>query len=118
MNRTALALLAAVAVIAAAGAATSSAGSAPTVNVTPKTVQRGHTITVTGRYWPPNVTVQLLIGPPRSEADRVGSARTTSRGSFRRSLRLPAWVRPGLRVMLACRRDCRDKDTTNFRVTR
>ncbi len=98
----------------------SSAAAKPTARVAPSIVKRGQAITVTGAHWPRNVTVQLLIGPPQSEAERVGSARTTSRGTFRRKLVPPAWVqaRLGRWVLLACRRDCRVKATATFRLSR
>ena len=115
-------LIAIVALVAVAGAGpradhASSAAVPPTVRVTPATIERGHAITVTGRHWPRHVRVQLLIGPPRSEADPVGSVRTSSRGSFRRTLTIPARSRIGRRVLLACRRECRVKASAVFRVT-
>jgi len=64
--------------------------------------------------------VQLLIGPPRSEAEHVATARTTSSGTFRRTFVPPAWAqeRLGRWIVLACRRDCRVKATASFRLTR
>ena len=97
-----------------------SASTKPTVRVAPSVVKRGQAITVTGSHWPKRVTVQLLIGPPQAGAERFGSARTTSRGTFSRKLVLPAWVqaRLGRWVVLGCRRDCRVKATASFRLTR
>jgi len=90
----------------------------PTVAVSPTTVPRGHAITVTGAGWRPRANVALLIGPPRSEATRVATVRTTSRGTFRRTLTPPAWVQAhrGRWVLLACRRDCRIKAVKSFRI--
>ena len=106
---------------AAAGAAsdaTPRATAAPSVRIAPAVVQRGQRITVTGRNWPRNVVVDLLIGPPRSEADQVGRARTTSTGTFRRYLRIASRTAPGRWVLLGCRRECRVKAVRSFRVTR
>ncbi|MFP5364331.1 MAG: hypothetical protein ACLGI5_16550 [Thermoleophilia bacterium] len=107
--------------VAAAGVRPQAAPSAaprPSVSIAPSLVQRGERITVTGRNWPRNVIVDLLIGPPRSEADRVGRARTTSAGTFRRHLRIASKTAPGRWVLLACRRECRVKAIRSFRVSR
>jgi hypothetical protein len=79
-------------------------------------VVRGGSILVTGRHWAPRATVQLLIGPPRSEADPVGSVRTTAAGTFRRRLPIAAGARPGRYVLLACRRSCRVKASATLRI--
>jgi len=81
-------------------------------------VKRGHRIVVTGRHWPRSAIVELLIGPPNSEADRVGRARTTNAGTFRRYLRISPATTPGRWVLLGCRRECRVKAVNSFRVTR
>jgi len=109
-----------VAAVAPAVEDASSATAKPGVHVSPSSVKRGKAITVTGSHWPRRATVDLLIGPPRSEATRVAGVRTTSGGSFRRTLVPPAWVqaRLGTWVLLACRRDCRVKATATFRLTR
>lgn len=98
----------------------SSASTHPRVGVSPTTVKRGQAITVTGSYWRRSAEVQLLIGPPRSEAGLVATVRTTSRGTFRRRLTPPAFVqrRLGRWVLLACRRDCRVKAVKNFTLVR
>lgn len=90
------------------------ASAARSVSVSPKSIPRGGTLVVTGRGWPKNVSVQLLIGPPRSEADPVGSARTDGSGRFRRALRVDRAAGPA--VLLGCRRECRDKAAATFRV--
>lgn len=122
-RRLAIAAVAAalIGIAAGSGAASDPAArstAAPSVRVSPAVVQRGQRITVTGRNWPRNVIVDLLIGPPRSEADRVGRARTTSAGTFRRHLRIASRTAPGRWVLLACRRECRIKAVRSFRVTR
>ena len=96
----------------------SAASVAPSVRITPLIVARGDTITVTGRGWARNAIVDLLIGPPQSEASPVGRARTTSAGTFRRRLRIVRTTMPGRWVLLGCRRDCRVKAVKSFRVTR
>lgn len=101
-----------------AATTTTSATARPTVRITPLEVRRGGRILVTGRNWARNAIVDLLIGPPRSEADPVGRARTTSGGSFRRYLRIAPKTKPGRWVLLACRRECRVKAAKSFRVTR
>ena len=92
----------------------------PTVDVAPAIVKRGHAITVTGSRWRRRATVELLIGPPRSEGTHVATVRTTSTGTFKRKLTPPAFVqaRTGRWVLLACRRECRIKAVHSFRVTR
>lgn len=94
------------------------APAAPTVRIAPAVVQRGERITVTGGNWARNAVVDLLIGPPRSEADLAGRARTTSAGTFRRYLRISRTTTPGRWVLLGCRRECRVKAVKSFRVTR
>jgi hypothetical protein len=92
----------------------------PSATVTPTSVKRGKPITVTGSHWPRRVTVQLLIGPPQSEAEPVARVRTTRSGTFRRTFVPPAFVqaRLGRWILLACRRDCRVKAMASFRLTR
>ena len=102
----------------ATSATTSSATARPTVRIAPLVVQRGDRIVVTGRNWARSAIVDLLIGPPRSEADPVGRARTTSSGTFRRYLRIAPKTKPGRWVLLACRRECRIKAVKSFTVTR
>ncbi len=98
--------------------ARSASAAPPSVRIAPLVVPRGERISVTGRNWARNAIVDLLIGPPRSEAVPVGRARTTSTGTFRRSLRIRRTTRPGRWVLLGCRRDCRVKAVKSFRVTR
>lgn len=93
-----------------------SAAAKPTLKVSPSRARPGTTITYTGRYWRARSTVTLLIGPPRSEADRFSSVRTTSSGTFRKKLRLPSTAKPGKYVVLACRRECRIKAQANLTI--
>lgn len=121
-----LPVLVVVAAVSVAGAVrpapdpASSAATHPRVSVSPATVERGQAITVTGSGWRRSASVQLLIGPPRSEGTLVATVRTTSRGTFRRRLEPPAFVqrRLGRWVLLACRRDCRIKAVKSFTLVR
>lgn len=115
MRRLALAILLVLA-LGAAGIAV--AATRPSVRVAPTTVERGELLTVSGTGWARSANVELLVGPPRSEADHVGSVRTTSRGTFRRRLRISSRAATGRFVLLACRRECRVKATVSFRVSR
>lgn len=107
-------LLAPLTVLLLVAAIPAPAAAAPKVSVSPKSVPRGGTLVVTGKGWPKNVRVQLLIGPPRSEADPVGFARTDGAGRFRRALTVGRAAGPA--VLLGCRRECRDKASATFRV--
>jgi hypothetical protein len=115
-----VAAISAAGVIAPASAHASSASASPSVRVSPESVQRGEAIVVTGRGWRRTADVELLIGPPRSEGKLVATVRTTSQGTFRRRLTLPAFVqrRLGRWVLLACRRGCRVKAVKSFHLVR
>ena len=88
------------------------------VRVAPATVHAGHVITVTGRGWPRNAGVELLIGPPYREASHITWARTTSSGTFTKRVRIWSRMKAGRWVLLGCRRACRIKAAASFRVTR
>jgi hypothetical protein len=89
----------------------------PTLRLRPSTISPGGSVTFTGSGWPANRRVDLLIGPPFSEADKFTSARTGARGRFRTTFRFPAAIEPGRYVVLACRRSCRVKVSASLRVT-
>lgn len=108
------ALLLAITALLLVAAMPTLASAAPSVSLSPKSIPRGGALVVTGKGWPKNVRVQLLIGPPRSEADPVGSARTDGSGRFRRTLTVDRAAGPA--VLLGCRRECRDKASATFRV--
>jgi len=93
------------------------AAAKPTLKVSPSRASPGTTITYSGRHWRARSTITLLIGPPNSEADRFSSARTSSSGTFRKKLRLPAAATPGKYVVLACRLSCRVKAQANLTIT-
>lgn len=95
------------------GARTAAAG---TLSVRPTTVRPGGSVTFTGSGWTASSRVELLIGPPRSEASHVAWARTSAAGAFRKTLRLSSGARPGKYVALACRRACRDKASARLTI--
>ena len=89
----------------------------PTLRLTPSVIRPGDRVTFTGSHWPADRRVTLLIGPPFSEADEFSSARTGSRGRFRKAFRFPASAEPGRYVVLACRRSCRQKASADLTIT-
>ena len=92
------------------------AASTPRLRLAPTVVARGGTITFTGYGFRPRARVELLVGPPRSEASPVGTARTDAHGAFRRRVRTSARARPGRYVALACQAECRIKASAAFRL--
>ncbi len=95
---------------------TGAVSTAPSVSVSPKIVLRGGSLVVTGRHWPHRARVELLIGPPRSEADHVAWVTTTSSGTLRKRLPISRHAATGRFVLLACRRSCRVKAQASFRI--
>lgn len=89
---------------------------AVSLRVTPRAVPRGAFLTFTGSGWPARARVTLLVGPPASEADPVGSVRTDARGRFVRRIRIHPSATPGRYVALACRLACRVKARATFRI--
>jgi hypothetical protein len=106
-RKLALALL--VAGAAATATAVTSAGTRPSLKVSPNQVQQGANVTFTGSGWPANVRVQLLIGRPKSEAVKFGAPRTRGTGSFRYVLPIKPDAPTGRYVILACRNSCKTK---------
>lgn len=94
------------------------AAAAGTLSLRPAVVRRGASVSFSGTRWTPSSRVELLIGPPRSEATHFAWARTNGAGSFHKSVRLLASARPGKYVVLACRRSCRDKASARLTITR
>lgn len=92
------------------------AAAAPSVSVSPTTVQRGGVLAVTGRGWPHGVRVELLVGPPRSEASHVAWVTTTGAGTLRGAITIAARASTGPFVLLACRNSCRIKTQASFRI--
>lgn len=86
------------------------------VSVSPDTVAPGGKLTVKGKGWAHNARVSILIGPPNSEASKVETLRTTSRGRFKGTLRFKDSATPGRYVLLACRKQCAVKATARFRI--
>lgn len=92
------------------------ASARPQLTVRPATVEAGDDVSFSGSGFLANRQVQILIGPPRSEASPVGSARAGRRGHFRVQIRLSTRARPGRYVALACQRSCRIKASANLRI--
>lgn len=90
---------------------------APSVSVSPTAVKRGGTLIVTGRHWAPRSRVELLIGPPRSEASHVAWATASTAGIVRARIPIARHAHTGRFVLLACRRSCRIKAQASFRIT-
>lgn len=114
-----LLLVATIGTAAAASAAPSGSRTtarAPQLTATPAAVQPGGTVTLAGRGFPPNADVALLAGPPRSEASRIGSARTGLRGRFTATIRIRPRAAAGRFVALACHDGCRLKASARFRI--
>jgi len=95
-----------------------SAAATPRLHVSPSAVAVGSTITISGTSFRPSATVTVLVGPPRSEADPVGTARANAHGSFSFRLRIPKSGTPGSWVALGCQRACRVKASAAFRIVR
>lgn len=89
----------------------------PRLTVEPPVVAPGSSIVVKGRGFRHRARVTLYIGPPRSEGDRVGSAKTNRRGRFSKTLGLSAGAPDGRFVVLACQRACRVKATKSFTIS-
>ena len=120
--RTIIVLVLAAALVGPVAASSSSSAPARTaavhVRIEPTIVRAGSVITAIGRGWPRDAGVELLIGPPYSEAYHVNWARTTHAGTFRKRIRISSRTKAGRWVLLACRRSCRVKASASFRVTR
>lgn len=106
------ALLAGALLIQPAGAA-----ARPAIELRPARVEVGHAFLVNGTGFSRG-TVTLLIGPPRSEASKVGSAAAGSNGRFSKRIRIARGATPGAYVVLACQRACRVKAQRNLRIVR
>jgi hypothetical protein len=113
-----LSTIAVVAALAAAQPSHAAADHSPSLRVKPKQVQTGETLRAIGRGWPARVRVHLMIGPPNSEASHAAWTRTTGRGRFRKRIRMSGRARPGVYVMLACRRECAFKRSARFEIVR
>jgi len=84
------------------------------LRVVPSPVLRGRPITLVGSSFRHNSSVWIGVGPPQSEATRIGSARTDARGGFRKTFTVHR--SPGRWVALACQRGCRIKAGASFRI--
>jgi hypothetical protein len=93
--------------------------SAAKLRVTPPTVLRGGTITITGSHFRPRVRVTIDIGSPNSDnTSRLGTVKAKANGSFRFASTISKSTRPGKYVVLACQATCRVKATARLAVTK
>lgn len=93
-----------------------SAVAAPSVSVSPDVIPPGGKLSVKGKGWAPDARVSILVGRPRSEAAKLGTLRTNSRGRFKGTLKLNRSAEQGRYVLLACRRKCAIKAKAKFRI--
>lgn len=114
----ALALLSSATLAAARPAAPDAAVVArtPQLAIEPATVGPGEAVTLQGRGFPRNAHIALLAGPPRSEAIRIGGARTGRAGRFTATIRIRSQADPGTFVALACHDGCQVKASARFRI--
>ena len=84
------------------------------LRATPRTIPPGGHITLTGSGFHSSASVWIGVGPPQSEATRIGSARTDATGAFRKTFTISR--QPGRYVAIACQRQCRVKASATFRV--
>jgi hypothetical protein len=114
----------AVPVVAAALACGGLAGAArphrppagPQLTAQPEAAAPGEAVVLRGSGFPRNASIELLGGPPHSEARRIGDARTGRRGAFVATIRIRSQADPGRLVALACYDACRVKATARFRI--
>ena len=109
------AVLLAAALVAAAAAPTT-AGTLPSLSVTPSKVHRGSNVHFNGYSWPANKRVQLLIGRPNSEATKFASPKADGNGHFRYTQSIKASAPTGKYVILACRNNCQVKISRNLTI--
>lgn len=107
--------MAAVILAAMVPAAALAASGAPSVEAERTRPHSGERIRVVGAGFEPHERVAVLIGPPRSEAQRLGGTRAASDGSFEKRVRIPRGM-TGPAVLLGCQRSCRIKDTQRIRI--
>ena len=90
----------------------------PQLTVEPEAAAPGGTVVLRGRGFPRNAAIDLLAGPPHSEAQRIGGARTGRRGGFRATIQIRSQADAGRLVALACYDACRVKAGARFRIVR
>jgi hypothetical protein len=90
----------------------------PQLVVEPEAAVPGGAVVLSGRGFPRNAEIELLAGPPHSEAHQIGSAQTSRRGAFRATIRIRSQADAGRLVALACYDACRVKASARFRIVR
>jgi hypothetical protein len=88
----------------------------PQLTAKPVAAAPGQAVVLRGTGFPRNAPIELLAGPPRSEARSIGSARTGRRGGFVATIRIRSQADPGRLVALACHDACRVKAAVRFRI--
>ncbi len=120
MPRSALALPIVAVALACGGLAAAArperAPAGPQLTAEPAVAEPGAAVVLSGRGFPRNASIELLAGPPRSEAQTIGSARTGRRGAFTATIRIRPQADPGRLVALACYDACRVKAAVRFRI--
>lgn len=114
--RTRSLVIALLGLVALAPVAGSPAASKVHLKVKPPILGPGEDLTTIGSGFGARRTVTILIGPPNSEAFKVGSARTNSKGRFTKIITLSNDIEPGKYVVLACRRSCAVKASAKITV--
>ncbi len=88
----------------------------PQLTVEPAAVAPGQAVVLRGTGFPRSAAIDLLAGPPQSEARSIGSARTGRRGAFVATIRIRSQADPARLVALACWDGCRVKASARFRI--
>lgn len=91
---------------------------APAIRLVPAVAHPGAPVAIVGTGWSAGTAVELLAGPPHSEADRFATARADAHGAFRKPTRLAKNAVPGSYVFVACQRQCRLKATAVLHIVR
>ncbi len=88
----------------------------PVLKLGRSSLRPGAALTLTGSGWLPGKPVTISVGQVDAGADRVGTVRATTAGTFRKTVRLSAKAVPGRYAFVACQDDCRRKRVAAFRV--
>lgn len=95
-----------------------SAVAAPAVSVSPANVPLGGTAAFTATGFRAATRLQILVGPPNSEASLVGTVTTDALGRGVVRSRVSRAATPGRYVVLACQLSCSVKATRSFNIVR
>lgn len=109
-------LVSAAAAVGTAGARVAPPTAGPRLAAEPAQVRPGEMLVLRGHGFPRRADVTLLAGPPGSEAERIGGARTGRGGGFTATIRIRAQSSAGRYVVLACHDACVVKASAHFRI--